>query len=305
MAGDYYKTLGVSENASTVEIKRAFRKLAKKYHPDRNKGEKKAEERFKEISEAHETLGDETKRAEYDTMRKYGAFAGGPQQGGFGVGGFPSGQSVFRTGRGGVEGFGDLDDLLASLLGGGFARKRHGPRGRSAFGQQNMPRRGADLAARILIPFLEAIKGTRRTLTLRGVNKKLSVRIAPGIDNGGRIRLKGQGEPGIYGGRNGDLIITVEVMPHKEFERKGNDIFSSVEISFIEAIKGCKKQIKTLTKTIALTIPPGTQPGAKMRLKGMGLAVGKVQGDQYVEIKVNIPTTLTETQQKLLEEWEE
>jgi len=305
MAGDYYKTLGVSEDASAVEIKRAFRKLAKKYHPDRNKGDKKSEERFKEISEAHETIGDKTKRAEYDTMRKYGAFGGGPQQGGFGAGGFPSGQFSFRTGGGGAEGFGDLDDLLGSLFGGGFVRTGSGRGRRSGFGQQNMPRRGADLAARIRIPFLEAIKGTRRTLTLRGTNKKLSVRIPPGIDNGGRIRLKGQGEPGIYGGRNGDLIITVEVMPHQEFERKGNDIFSSVEISFIEAIKGCKKQIKTLTKTIALTIPPGTQPGAKMRLKGMGLAVGKIQGDQYVEIKVNIPSTLTENQRKLLEDWEE
>ena len=305
MAGDYYKTLGVAENASAVEIKRAFRKLAKKYHPDRNKGDKRSEERFKEISEAHETIGDKTKRAEYDTMRKYGAFGGGPQQGGFGAGGFPSGQFSFRAGEGGAEGFGDLDDLLGSLFSGGFARTRHGARGGFPFGQQNMPLRGADLAARIRIPFLEAIKGTRRTLTLQGLNKKLSVRIPPGIDNGGRIRLKGKGEPGIYGGRDGDLIITVEVMTHQEFERKGNDIFSSVEISFVEAIKGCKKQIKTLTKTIALTIPPGTQPGAKMRLKGMGLAVGKVHGDQYVEIKVKIPATLTEKQQKLLEEWEE
>ncbi len=305
MARDYYVTLGVSENASTDEIKKAYRKLAKKYHPDRNKGDKKAEAKFKEATEAYETLKDRKKREEYDTMRRYGAFAGGAQMGGFDSGGFgfsPFGGGsrwTFRTGgAGNVHGFGNLEDIISSFLGGGG-------RGDFDFTHQAGPQKGADLVSRLMISFIEAVKGTKRIIQLPGVNRKLSVRIPAGIDNGGKIRLRGQGEPGLYGGRNGDLIITVEVMPDQHFERKGNDIYSTVEVSFIEAIKGCRKQVKTLTRTVSLNIPPGTQPGTKLRLKGMGLSVGGVQGDQYVEVKVTIPKTLTEKQRRLLEEWGE
>jgi DnaJ-class molecular chaperone len=130
------------------------------------------------------------------------------------------------------------------------------------------------------------------------------VKIPKGIDDGGRVRLQGQGMPGLYGGRNGDLLIMVRVMPDQYFKREGNDVHTSVEVSFVEAIKGCRKEVRTLTKTVSLTIPPGTQPGTKMRLKGMGLEVGGLTGDQYVEVKVTLPTTLTEKQKKLIEEWE-
>ncbi len=329
MAADYYKILGVPENAEIDEIKRAYRKLAKKHHPDHNKGDKAAEAKFKEISEAYSTLSDKQKRQEYDMLRKYGAFAGGPTgganfsqfgraaQGGFGAHGFDfsdftdSGAQGFKVhfGGRGNTGMNGLEDILSSFFGGahsagGASGSRMGPetftRGR------RKAQRGTDIASSITISFQEMISGTERIMAVSGPDggKKLRVKIPAGIDDGGKIRLRGQGQPGPFGGENGDLIITVRVMPDQQFERKGNDIFSSLEISFVEAIKGCKKNVKTLTKTVALTVPPGTQPGATMRLKGMGLAVGGTQGDLYVEIKVSIPKTLTDKQRRLLEEWE-
>ncbi len=310
MAKDFYEVLGVSENASPEEIKKSFRSLAKKYHPDRNKGDKNAEARFKEISEAYETLSDSKKKAEYDTLRKYGAFAGGPQPGGFaGQGGFGPGAFSFFTnfgsrGKTRREGFDSLDDILSSFFGGGAdfgETASFGPGRRAA---RPHPK-AEDIHSVLSITFMEAVRGTRRTIQLQGTDKKLSVKIPAGIEDGGKIRLRGQGQQDPLTRQKGDLIITVRVMPDQNFERQGNDIYSSVEISFKEAVLGCKKKVRTLTKTLMLTIPPGTQPGTKMRLKGQGLAVGGVQGDQYVEIKVRIPDKLTEKQKKLLDEWGE
>ena len=314
MNKDFYKILGVAEDAEPAEIKRVYRRLAKKYHPDRNKGDPQAEAKFKEVSAAYETLSDTKKREEYDLMRRYGAFAGGPQ-GGFAnaggsdpfAGGFdfskfmPGGQGGSRTFRfSNLDDMGSLEDLLGSFAGGLSGAE-------DMFGGQRAQRtrRGRDVATTISIPFREAVYGVTKSLRPIGSGEKLRLRIPAGIEDGGKVRLRGQGQPGLYGGRNGDLIITVRVMPDKDFERKGNDIYSSVEISFIEAINGCKKQARTLTRVVSLTIPPGTQPGTKLRLKGMGLGVGGVSGDQYVEIEVTIPKTLTDKQKRLLDEWEE
>jgi DnaJ-class molecular chaperone len=304
---DYYKNLGVSENASADEIKKAFRSLAKKYHPDKNKGNKEAESKFKEISAAYEVLSDSKKKAEYDTMRKYGAFAGGGGRGGFD----PSQFSQFRERKGpnggtfsfrmsSADGFGQFEDILSSMFGGGgFGQSPFA--GRRTSGQ---PAKVPDLTAELSISFMEAVNGTSRTITLGNTGKKLKVKIPRGIEDGGKIRLAGQGQPGYNGQTNGDLIITVKVMPDQNFERKGNDVYTSVTISFIEAIKGAKVEVKTLTKKVTLSVPAGTQPGAKMRLKGQGLAIGGKQGDLYVTINVEIPKKLTEKQRKLLEEWE-
>lgn len=308
----FYDILGVKDDASKDEIKKAFRSLAKKYHPDRNKGNVESERRFKEISEAYETLFDEGKRNEYDMMRRYGAFGGGgAHPGGFQSQGFPGGgfdiNDLFGGQRGGtrrarftVNGreMGGFEDIFSSLFGGGA----------SPFGgarQQSRPQKGDDLETSITISFMEAVRGTKKTIQLHGAHKKLVVKIPAGIDDGGKVRLSGQGQPSPTGGPNGDLIITVRVMPDQTFRREGNDVFTTLEISFKEAALGCKKNVKTLTKTIALTIPPGTQPGTKMRLKGQGLAVGDQQGDQYVEVKVRVPGKLTDAQKKMLEEWEE
>ena len=307
----YYDILGVAEGATKDEIKIAFRSLAKKYHPDRNKGDAESERKFKEVSEAYETLSDERKRNEYDMMRKYGAtgaqFGGGhPGAGGF-PGGFDFGDLFSGGARSGgrtrftvngeeVSGF---EDILGGLFGGGS------PFGNARTGQRRAPRKGADLHTTLTIPFMDAIRGTKQTIQLQGSNKKLAVKIPAGIEDGGKIRLSGQGQPSPTGGKNGDLILTVRVMPDQTFKREGNDIYTTVDLSFKEAALGCKKEIKTLTKTIALTIPPGTQPGTKMRLKGMGLKVGDNQGDQYVEIKVTVPTNLTDKQKQMLDGWED
>jgi len=311
MGKNFYDILGVSENASPEEIKKAFRTLAKKYHPDRNPGDKTAEAKFKEISEAHETLSNSKKKAEYDTMRKYGAFTGaGARPGGAGSGGADfdfsdlfrqgaGGRGGFQTFRFGSSGIDGLEDIISSFFGGAdpFAgtRTRRRPR----------MQRGADLTASLSISFMESINGTKRTITIGQTGKKLAVRIPKGIEDGGKIRLAGQGMPGPPGGQNGDLIIMVHVMQDEQFRREGNDIHTSVTISFKQAILGCKVNVKTLTKTVALTVPTGTQPGTKMRLKGQGLAVSGSQGDLYVEIKVDIPKTLTEEQRRMLEEWKE
>ncbi len=315
-SSDYYKALGVAESADKAEIKKVFRGLAKKYHPDRNPGDKAAEARFKEISEAYETLSDDKKRAEYDTMRRYGAFSGGPTGGfsgnPFGAGGGfdfsqftgggrPGGGACtfhFGTGGGGA----DINDLFSQILGGQAGASPFG--GRPKTPRRRSRNRGSDISAIVTISFMESVQGTTRMIQTRDKGQKLAVKIPAGIRHNGKIRLAGQGHYGSYGGDRGNLIITVKVMKDQNFERKGNDIYSTVEISFIEAIKGCKKNVKTLTRTVALTIPPGTQPGANMRLKGMGLAVGEKSGDHYVTINVTIPKTLTEQQEKLLDDWE-
>jgi len=309
MGKNFYDILGVSENASPEEIKKAFRTLAKKYHPDRNPGDKTAEAKFKEVSEAYNTLSDSKKKAEYDTMRKYGAFAGagaGPGRAGFRDAGFDfsdlfrqgtGGRGGFQTFRFGSSGVDGLEDIISSFFGGSDpftgARSRRQPK----------IQKGADLTANLSISFMESVNGTKRTITIGQTGKKLAVRIPKGIEDGAKIRLAGQGMPGPHGGNYGDLIITVHVMQDEQLIREGNDIHTSVTISFKQAILGCKVNVKTLTKTVALTVPPGTQPGTKMRLKGQGLAVTGSQGDLYVEIKVEIPKTLTEEQRKMLEEW--
>jgi len=318
MGKNYYDILGVSENASQDEIKKAFRTLAKKYHPDRNPGDKSAEAKFKEISEANETLSDSKKKQEYDMMRKYGAFTGaGTRPGGAGFGGADFDFSdMFRQGAGGRGGFqtfrfsssgvDGLEDILSSFFGGGDPiGSRRGPFTKR---RARRPRvqKGIDLKMSLTISLMEAINGTQKTLLIHQTGKTLSVKIPAGIKDGGKIRLAGQGMPGPmgpHGGNYGDLIITVHVMQDEQFRRDGNNIHTSVTISFKQAILGCKVNVKTLTKTVALTVPPGTQPGTKMRLKGQGLAVAGSQGDLYVEIKVEIPKTLTEEQRKMLEGW--
>jgi molecular chaperone DnaJ len=369
MSKDYYKTLGVSENASADDIKKSFRKLAMKYHPDRNKADKAAENRFKEISEAYDILSDQKKRQQYDTMRKYGAFAGSGgfnpnQAGGFDFSGFGNGGSF----RAEDLGFGSFADIFSSIFGGEDIFSRAG---RTGAGRRSRmaPRKGSDLVLTLGISFNESIKGTTKTIALnkptactvcngsgsaagtgqtvcpqcagrgtvnfaqgafavsrpcprclgrRVINvqpctacngtgntkerKKIKVTIPVGIDTGGKIRLRGMGNPGSNGGPYGDLIITVDVKKSQQFDREGNDVFTKVFISYPDAVLGGKVPVKTLTKEIKITIPPGTKPGTKLRLKGMGLAVNGRKGDQYVEVHIDVPEKVTDRQRELLEE---
>jgi len=301
MSKDFYKALGVAENASQDDIKRAFRNLAKKYHPDRNQGDKVAEERFKEISEAYDMLGDEKKRKQYDTMRKYGAFTGGPSFDPRHAGGFDASQfeRFFRFDN--AEGMDAFSDLFGSIFGGGspFRQARPRPRRRAS--------RGRDASVSLSVTFEEAMRGTEKTIIAKNAGagikqRKLRVKIPAGIINGNKIRLRGMGFQGANGQSNGDLIVTVNVKKSEQFERRGNDIHSRVTISYPDAVLGGKVQVKTLTRTINLTIPPHTKSGTRLRLKGMGLSVNGTQGDQYVEVIVDVPDNLTLRQKELLEE---
>lgn len=307
---DFYNTLGVKDDASEQQIKRAFRKLAKENHPDRHPGDAAKEKRFKEISEANETLSDKKKRAEYDNLRRYGAFAGGSP---FGHGG--GGAGAAQGGPFGSGNVGDLNDLFGSIFGGGVesgGRGRHaggfgfgGPFG-TGFSGQSRPQKGTDAAAELTINFEDALSGITQQVTITapdGSHKTIKVKIPAGIENGEKIRLRGIGSPGIAGGSAGDLLVTINVRKHQNFSRNGNDIYSSITVSMKTAALGGKVMVDTLSKKIKLNVPPGTQPGAKLRLKGQGLALGGKQGDQIVQIQVEIPQKLSKAQREALEKF--
>ncbi|NOY78437.1 MAG: DnaJ domain-containing protein [Calditrichaeota bacterium] len=300
---DYYKILGVSENATDAEIKKAYRNLAKQYHPDSHPGDKAAEEKFKDIAEAYDVLSDKEKRAKYDQLRKYG----GPTPGGginfddfgdlggihFEFGGHPGGGTTFTDGTP----F-DLDDLFSRLFGGGrdtFTRTRR----RTAPGQ--------DVHVQLEIPFETAVKGGpyQFVVDLNGQHKNLSITIPPGVEDGTQLRIAGQGLPG-PGGKTGDMLVTIRVGKHRFFERKGHDVYCEVPIGVVQAMLGTKIRVKTVHgKKAELKIPPGTQCGQMFRLKGMGIQTpdGR-KGDQYVKINVQIPKVLNERQKELLREFE-
>lgn len=344
---DYYEVLGIQKGASDDEIKKAFRKLAKKYHPDMNK-EPGAEEKFKEINEAYEVLSDPQKKATYDQFGHAGM--DGAQFGGQGFGG---------------QGFGGFEDIFGSFFGGGF--------GGSSRRTQTGPRQGNDRFMQMRIDFMDAIFGKTEQITLEideqcseclgsgarskndietcstchGTGKvvtqqrtpfgvfqsesvcpdcqgsgkkikhkcpkcngkgyehkriKLDIKIPAGIQDGQQVRVPNKGERGINGGPNGDLYIEILVARHKSFVRDGNDIRISIPISAVDATLGCEIDVPTVYGDVSLKIPAGTQHGTQMRLKGKGVKSARgYQGDQYVEIKIEIPTKLSKEEKALYE----
>ncbi len=348
---DYYEVLGVAKDVNEADLKKAYRKLAKKYHPDVNK-EADAEAKFKEINEAYEVLSDTQKRATYDQFGHAGMdganFSG---QGGFG---------------GGFGGFDDINDIFGSFFGGGFSQGQRR--------QSTGPRRGEDRFMSMRIDFMDAINGFTKEITLEvdeqcsschgtgafsssdvktcstcqgrgqvntqqrtpfgvfqqttvcptchGTGKevtkkcekchgkgyehkkvKLDIKIPAGIQSGQQIRVGGKGELGANGGPNGDLYIEVIVNAHKLFKRQGNDIRISVPISAVEATLGTKIDIPTVYGEVELTIPAGTQPNQQFRLRGKGVKAPRGgQGDQYVEVKIEIPTKLSKKEKELYEQ---
>jgi DnaJ-class molecular chaperone len=295
MAEDYYQTLGVSRDASAADIQKAYRKLARKYHPDLNPDDKTAKSKFQEVQRAFDVLNDPSKRELYDrygsSFESMGAGAGGGPRGG---------RYTWSTGAGGEEI--DFSQLFGERFSGGdpsgvfgdiFSQFRRA--GGARRGGRAEPPRGADVSAEIEIPFATAVSGGERQISLQrpdGRVETLAVKIPAGISEGKKIRLRGKGEPG-PGGAAGDLLITVHVAPHPWFTRKGNDLEVRVPVTLAEAALGAKVDVPTPRGTIALTIPPGSSSGRKLRVKGHGVAGRNGEkGDLYAEVQIVLPSPL-------------
>jgi curved DNA-binding protein len=282
---DYYQILGVERNADEKAIKRAYRKLAVKYHPDKNPGDQQAEEKFKEINEAYEVLSDRQKRARYD---QFGSSYRAWQQASPGAGGFD--WSQWMSGQPGhvrVE-MGDLDDLL----GGGFSDFFNMLFGGMPGGRARGQARGRDIEQGVRISLAEAYTGTTRTLTHNG--RRLEVSIPAGARSGTRVRLSGKGQASAASA--GDLYLVVEVQPDPRFERKGDDLHTEAEVDLYTAVLGGEVQVPTLSGPVMLTVPAGSQPGRVFRLRGRGMPALRrpgQKGDLYVRLAMRVPQDLT------------
>ena len=281
-----YSILGISKSASQQDVKSAYRKLAKKHHPDANPGDTKVEEKFKEISSAYHILGDEKQRARYDRGEI-------DENGQEKMTGFHQSHRG-AAGAGGFGGGGAADDIFSEIFGnfrgGGF-------RGR-------VPEKGRDRKFAIEIDFSEAALGGKRRLTMGDGGRTLDVSIPAGVTDGQQIRLKGQGEEGIAGGPSGDILINVTVRPHNFFRRDGKNILVELPISLPEAVLGATVKVPTVDGTVNLKVPAGSNTGTTLRLKGKG--VGKTdRGDQLVKLKVVLPEKQDSELQDLVAKWSE
>src|SRR5665213_184850 len=295
---DYYKTLGVPKNASADDIKKAYRKLARKLHPDVNPNDKEAHKKFQQINEANEVLSDPEKRKKYDQHGENWKHADQyeqarqqqQQQGGGGFGGFGNfggGDYTYSS-----EGEGGFSDFFESLFGGG----RGGRKSQSKY-------RGQDYNAELQLNLSDAFTTHKQTLTINGKNVRIT--IPAGVENGQQIKLKGYGSPGVNGGPNGDLIITFVINNNTAFRREGNDLYKTEDIDLYTALLGGEKTIDTLSGKIKLKVNPETQNGTKIRLKGKGFPVYKNEdqfGDLYVTWDIKLPTNLTTKQKELFTE---
>lgn len=299
---DYYKILGVKKDASQKEIQKAYRKLAAKYHPDKNQGDKTAEEKFKEINEANEVLSDPEKRKKYETL---GANWEAYQQGGGDWKQYAQqGSGSGRRGRGGQSftfegdpsdffGGGGNDSFFEHFFGGGGA-------GFSGRGGGRRSTKGQDVQAELPITLLEAYQGSKRTFELDG--KKMRITIKPGSYDGQRLRLKGKGSPGRNGGPAGDLFIILKVQPDHRFDRKEDDLIYEAEVDLYTAILGGKIEVPTMTGSVKMPIPKGSETGKVLRLKGKGMpkyGKSKEHGHLLIRLKINLPKNLTTEEETL------
>jgi len=304
MEKDFYAALGVPKDADDATIKKAYRKLARKYHPDQNQGDESAESKFKEIGEAYAVLSDAKEREQYDAVRAMAGggarFSAGPGGAGgaggfedvfggmFGGAGAPGGSRVrFSTGGQGAAGF---EDILGSMFGGGQQFGGGGPR----------PRAGADVAAATTLPFRQAVEGSTVTFTVDGRN--VTTRIPPGVRDGQKIRLRGKGRPGMAGGPDGDLVVTVHVTPHPVFALDGNNLRVTVPVTFAEAALGATISVPTLDgSTVKVKVPAGTPSGRTLRVKGRGVKTARATGDLLVTVQVVVPQKLSKAAREAVE----
>jgi DnaJ-class molecular chaperone len=295
---DPYKTLGVSPGASADEIKKAYRKLAKKLHPDLNPGTKKIEQEFKEVSAAYDILSDTEKRAKFDRGDIDASGAERPGRG-FYKSYAESGQGAKY--RGGDSYFGD--DIFSDLFGGGFGAQTGSAGGGARRGGARMNIRGADVSYAASADFIEAALGAKKRLTLTD-GKTLDVTIPPGTEDGLTLRLKGQGLPGL-GGPAGDAFIEIKVEPHPLFTRQGNDIHLELPVTLPEAVLGASITVPTIDGKVSVKVPPGSNTGSVLRLRGKGVprAKGAERGDQYVKLKVVLPDKPERELTEFVERW--
>jgi len=285
LPADPYQTLGVKKDASQADIQKAYRRLAKKLHPDLNPGNKQAEEQFKEVSQAYDLLGDADKRARFDRGEIDASGAERPRQRYYRD--FADGASSYST----DSGFADFgaDDFLSEI----FGRR----------GQANLRMRGQDVHYRLPLGFLDAINGGKQQLTLPD-GSVLDVTIPPGTRDGQILRLRGKGRPGIGGGPPGDALIEIEVRPHPVFTRKGDDIHVELPISLREAVLGGKVSVPTPSGAVTMSVPKWSNTGSVLRLKGQGVPrPGGGRGDEYVALKVMLPERPDPELEKFVSQW--
>ena len=278
MKRDYYEVLGVDRNVSQNDLKKAFKRLAIKYHPDKNPGNKEAEDKFKEAAEAYEILSDPSKRTTYDQFGHQGVNSS------FGQSGFRNVDinDIFNNIFGGDEIFGDI---FGDIFGGGMRRG---------------PRRGRNIQMSLDLSLEDAVFGKSIEINLPNTRKKVSVNIPAGVDTGNKIRLSGEGEPSQYGGDNGDLFIVVNVLGHEFFEREANHLYCEIPLRIDQAILGDEIEVPTLTKKVLLKIPPETQTGKVFKLRdlGAGSLHGNSKGDLFIRVVVETPSRINGEQKK-------
>ena len=280
---DFYKVLGVTKDVSDAELKKTYRKLSRKYHPDTNPGDAKAEAKFKEISEAYSVLSDSKERAEYDQMRAMGP---GPRfnPGAGGGQGFPGGFNGANMGGG-------FEDVFANLFGGGGGFNRG-------------PQRGSDLSMSSTLDFIDGVKGTQ--LKVRLGSGETTIKIPAGVQDGQKIKIAGKGQASPNGGPAGDLIISVTIKPHPVFSREGNNLRVTVPVTFTEAVLGATIQVPTLGgEPVKLKVAPGTPNGRLLRVKGRGVVTAKAEGDLLATVEIAVPSHVSEKAKHALEAFDE
>ncbi|MEJ2470464.1 MAG: DnaJ C-terminal domain-containing protein [Desulfuromonadales bacterium] len=295
MAQDYYAVLGLEKSASADQIKKAYRKLALKYHPDKNPDDKQAEERFKQITEAYAVLSDPEKKKQYDQFGDAAFHQNFSQEDIFRNVDL---NSIFRE-----FGFGGRDDIFSQIFG--------GLGGQQGYTRQHRPRpvKGQDYLMRLTIPFRQAVLGGERRVDFDrdGQVEHLQVRIPPGVESGQKLRIPGKGGASAAKGPAGDLILEITVTPDHRFRREGRDLYTTVKVPFTGACLGTSVDVETLEESKRVKVKPGTRAGSKIRLKGFGVPgrPGREAGDLYAVIEIAVPAKLTDEQQRLIEQLQE